>query len=215
MAGRFVWSSTSDKIGRKPIYMVYLGVGAALYTALALFGDSSRLLYIFQAFVISSLYGGGFATIPAYLRDMFGTFQVGAIHGRLLTAWSAAGIAGPVIVNSMLDAQGEPGTMMAENYRPVLLTMVSLLILGFVANLFVRPVHERFHEPVPSRAGAGMQPDAEPVGADGPGAKALDDADQPETDLATGRVILGWLLVGIPLVFGIWQTLARVTQLFS
>src|SRR6476661_6189198 len=104
MSGRFAWSATSDATGRKRIYMVYVGVGAVLYTVLALAGSTSTLLYVVLAFFIISFYGGGFATAPAYLRDLFGTFQVGAIHGRLLTAWSAAGIAGPLIVNGFLDA---------------------------------------------------------------------------------------------------------------
>ena len=147
MAGRFVWSSTSDVIGRKPIYMVYLGVGVVLYLVLALAGSTATALFVLLAVVILSFYGGGFATIPAYLRDLFGTLQVGAIHGRLLTAWSAAGVAGPLIVNAFLDAQGTPGELTAAAYRPALLTMVVLLAIGFVANLLVRPVAERFHEP--------------------------------------------------------------------
>ncbi len=147
MAGRFVWSSTSDVIGRKPIYMVYLGVGMVAYLALALAGATATALFVLLAAVILSFYGGGFATVPAYLRDLFGTFQVGAIHGRLLTAWSAAGVAGPLIVNSFLDAQGTPGELTAAAYRPALLTMVGVLAIGFVANLLVRPVAARFHEP--------------------------------------------------------------------
>ncbi|MFC3300567.1 OFA family MFS transporter [Arthrobacter agilis] len=148
MGGRFVWSTTSDIIGRKRIYMVYLGVGAALYLILALAGSSTTLLFVALAFVIISFYGGGFATVPAYLRDLFGTYQVGAIHGRLLTAWSAAGIAGPLIVNAFLDAQGTPGELTANAYQPALLTMVGLLIVGFIANLLIKPVDPRFHEPV-------------------------------------------------------------------
>lgn len=147
MAGRFVWSSTSDVIGRKPIYLVYLGVGMVLYALLALVGQTSTALFVLLACVILSFYGGGFATVPAYLRDLFGTFQVGAIHGRLLTAWSAAGIAGPLIVNGFLDAQGEPGSLTAAAYRPALFTMVAVLAVGFVANLLVRPVPQRYHEP--------------------------------------------------------------------
>ncbi|GAA3662611.1 OFA family MFS transporter [Microbacterium marinilacus] len=152
MAGRFVWSSTSDYIGRKPIYMVYLGVGVVLYTLLALLGANSTLLFVALAAVILSFYGGGFATIPAYLRDLFGTFQVGAIHGRLLTAWSAAGIAGPLIINGFLDSRGTPGQLVAADYRPALLTMVGVLAVGFIANLLVRPVATRFHEPATSPA---------------------------------------------------------------
>jgi MFS family permease len=147
MAGRFAWSSTSDAIGRRPIYMVYLGVGMVLYLLLALVGHSAVWLFVLLAGLILSFYGGGFATAPAYLRDLFGTFQVGAIHGRLLTAWSAAGVAGPLIVNGFLDAQGKPGTLTAEAYRPALFTMVGVLAVGFIANLLVRPVPERFHEP--------------------------------------------------------------------
>ncbi|MBZ5735814.1 OFA family MFS transporter [Nocardioides sp. TRM66260-LWL] len=147
MAGRFVWSTTSDLLGRQRTYVLYLGAGLACYVLLALLGGSSTVLFVLLAAVIISFYGGGFATIPAYLRDLFGTYQVGAIHGRLLTAWSAAGIAGPLIVNRFLDAQGEPGSLTAEAYRPALLTMVGLLAVASVANLLVRPVAARFHQP--------------------------------------------------------------------
>ncbi len=146
MAGRFAWSSTSDVIGRKPIYMIYLGGGLALYLLLAFVGPVSTVLFVLFAVLIISFYGGGFATAPAYLRDLFGTYQVGAIHGRLLTAWSLAGVAGPLIVNAFLDAQGEPGQLVAGDYRPALLTMVGVLAVGFVANLLVTPVDARFHE---------------------------------------------------------------------
>lgn len=150
MAGRFVWSSTSDYIGRKPTYVMYLGVGMILYVLLATVGHASTAVFVLVAAVILSFYGGGFATVPAYLRDLFGTFQVGAIHGRLLTAWSAAGIAGPLIINGFLDAQGTPGELVAADYRPALFTMVAVLAVGFVANILVRPVAARFHEPVGS-----------------------------------------------------------------
>ncbi|ABY24780.1 transporter, MFS superfamily [Renibacterium salmoninarum ATCC 33209] len=146
MLGRFVWSSTSDVVGRKGIYMLYLGLGAILYVLLATVGSSATLVFVVLALIILSFYGGGFATIPAYLRDLFGTFQVGAIHGRLLTAWSAAGVAGPLIVNGILDAQGKPGTLHAANYQPALFTMVVLLVIGFAANLLVRPFAAKFHE---------------------------------------------------------------------
>ncbi|WP_433614710.1 OFA family MFS transporter [Dactylosporangium sp. CA-139114] len=148
MAGRFAWSATSDAIGRKPIYMIYLGVGMVLYALLASVGHTATALFVLLAGVILSFYGGGFATVPAYLRDLFGTYQVGAIHGRLLTAWSAAGVAGPLIVNGFLDAQGKPGTLTASAYQPALFTMVGVLAVGFIANLLIRPVPQRFHEPV-------------------------------------------------------------------
>ncbi|MFI5956254.1 OFA family MFS transporter [Cryptosporangium sp. NPDC051539] len=150
MAGRFAWSTTSDYLGRKRIYLLYLGVGIVLYLLLATAGSSATWLFVLLAGFIISFYGGGFATAPAYLRDLFGMFQVGAIHGRLLTAWSAAGVAGPLIINGFLDAKGEPGSLTASAYRPALFTMVGVLAVGFVANLLIRPVAERFHEPASS-----------------------------------------------------------------
>ncbi|GAA1999928.1 OFA family MFS transporter [Nocardioides kribbensis] len=152
MAGRFVWSSTSDVIGRKGIYFVYLGLGLVLYVLLATVGSSATALFVLLAAVIISFYGGGFATIPAYLRDLFGTYQVGAIHGRLLTAWSAAGVAGPLIVNSVLDSRGTPGELVAGDYRPALFIMVGLLAVGLLANAMVRPVASKYHEPRAARA---------------------------------------------------------------
>jgi MFS family permease len=146
MGGRFAWSTTSDIIGRKPIYMMYLGVGMIAYFLLATVGHNSTAIFVLLAAVIISFYGGGFATVPAYLRDLFGTYQVGAIHGRLLTAWSVAGIAGPLIINGFLDREGKPGTLTAEAYRPALFTMIGVLAVGFIANLLISPVAARFHE---------------------------------------------------------------------
>lgn len=137
--------------------MMYLGLGLAMYLALALFGSSSTVLFVAFAAVIISFYGGGFATIPAYLKDLYGTLEVGAIHGRLLTAWSMAGIAGPLIINGFLDAAGEPGSLVAADYRPALFTMVAILGVGFVANLLVRPVDERFFDPEAMSTHAGNQ----------------------------------------------------------
>lgn len=146
MAGRFGWSTLSDHIGRKPTYVLFLGGGIILYVVLALAGGTSTALFVLLACLILSFYGGGFATVPAYLRDLFGTFQVGAIHGRLLTAWSAAGVAGPLIVDGFLDAEGKPGTLTAAAYHAPLYTVVGLLVVGLIANLAIRPVNARFHE---------------------------------------------------------------------
>ncbi len=145
MAGRIIWSSTSDVIGRKPTYMMYLGVGAVAFFFLATAGSSAVFVFVALSAVILSFYGGGFATIPAYLKDMFGTYQVGAIHGRLLTAWSAAGVAGPLIVNVITESQREAGVQGAAAYRPSLLVMVGLLVVGFIANFLMRPVSEKHH----------------------------------------------------------------------
>ncbi|MGH3086244.1 MAG: L-lactate MFS transporter [Rubrobacteraceae bacterium] len=145
MAGRIVWSSTSDYIGRKPTYMMYLGVGVVLYFILATVGATSLVLFVLVNLVILSFYGGGFATIPAYLRDLFGTAQVGAIHGRLLTAWSAAGVAGPLIINVIADSQTAAGFDGPQLYTLSLFIMVGVLVVGFVANLLVKPVDPKFH----------------------------------------------------------------------
>lgn len=144
MLGRFLWSSVSDLTGRKNIYRIYLGVGALLYLYLSVFTNANKVLFLLAALVILSFYGAGFATAPAYLRDLFGTFQVGAIHGRLLTAWSVAGVLGPLIVNAIADA-GEPQT--TGRYLPAFIVMVCLLAVGFVANELIRPVDPRHHEP--------------------------------------------------------------------
>ncbi|MFF2210804.1 OFA family MFS transporter [Streptomyces antibioticus] len=152
MAGRIGWSTTSDLIGRKNIYRVYLGVGAAMYAVIALLGDSSKPVFVLCALVILSFYGGGFATIPAYLKDLFGTYQVGAIHGRLLTAWSTAGVLGPLIVNWIADRQEEAGKHGADLYSLSLFIMIGLLAIGFVANELVRPVAPRHRVTAPKEA---------------------------------------------------------------
>ncbi|MGH3585808.1 MAG: OFA family MFS transporter [Pseudonocardia sp.] len=147
MSGRFIWSSTSDYIGRKNIYRVYLGVGALLYLLITLMGNSNQALFLIATMLILSFYGGGFSTVPAYLRDLFGTYQVGAIHGRLLTAWSLAGVLGPVIVNAIADAQIAAGVEGPGRYTLAFSIMIGLLVVGFVCNELIRPVNERYHEP--------------------------------------------------------------------
>lgn len=147
MAGRFVWSSASDAVGRRNIYRLYLGGGALLYLGIALFGASGVPVFVICAMLILSFYGGGFSTAPAYLKDLFGSYQVGAIHGRLLTAWSAAGVLGPLIVNAVADAQEASGAQGPDLYSVSLYAMIGLLVVGFVANELIRPVAPRFHEP--------------------------------------------------------------------
>jgi MFS family permease len=145
MAGRFGWSSTSDHIGRKPTYAIFFTLGPLLYITLPYAGHiGSVTLFVVCAALILTMYGGGFATIPAYLSDLFGTQYVGAIHGRLLTAWSAAGVAGPVLVNYIREYQIERGVPAAQAYNVTMYLMAGLLVVGFVANLAVRPVPERF-----------------------------------------------------------------------
>ncbi len=178
MGGRFIWSSTSDFIGRKPTYMIYLGLGAVLFFFLATAGNTAVPVFVLLACVILSFYGGGFATVPAYLKDMFGTFQVGAIHGRLLTAWSAAGVAGPLIVNVLTGSQRNAGLEGADAYRLSLLVMVGLLTVGFIANLLVTPVSERYHE----RTDSGNDRQLATAGIGGPTKGTSSSAGAPTTD---------------------------------
>jgi len=146
LVGRFFWSSMSDLTGRKIIYMIYLGLGCLLYALIPSLGTAQNLVLFVAVFcVILSMYGAGFATIPAYLRDMFGTMQVGAIHGRLLTAWSAAAIAGPSIVTYLRDYQINNGVAKADAYSTAIYIMAGLLAVGFVCNLLVRPVDASHH----------------------------------------------------------------------
>ncbi|WP_422930447.1 L-lactate MFS transporter [Singulisphaera sp. PoT] len=146
MGGRFFWSSMSDITGRKVIYGVYFAFGALLYL---LVPETQKLqsipLFVLVTAVIISMYGGGFATIPVYLRDLFGTMHLGAIHGRLITAWSMAAILGPQLVNYISTYRINHGVPKAQAYNATMYLMVGLMSLGFLCNLLVRPVHERFH----------------------------------------------------------------------
>jgi len=147
MIGRFFWSSLSDKIGRKNTYNVFFLLGALLYFSVPSIGNAGSIVFFVLCFgLIITMYGGGFATIPAYLRDLFGTMQVGAIHGRLLLAWSLAAIIGPVLINYLREYQIESLQMPpAEAYSITMYIMAGLLLLGFFCNMFVRPVPERYH----------------------------------------------------------------------
>ncbi|MCC6510845.1 MAG: OFA family MFS transporter [Pirellulaceae bacterium] len=147
MLGRFVWSSASDYIGRRTTYTIFFGVGALLYALLPMLGRSgAQSMFIVTCAVIMTMYGGGFATIPAYLRDLFGTLHVGAIHGRLLTAWSIAGVAGPVLLTRWAEHQKQAGVARTETYNGVLTMMAGLLVVGLVANWCLRPVAEQHHQ---------------------------------------------------------------------
>jgi MFS family permease len=146
MGGRFVWASASDWIGRKNTYFVFFVLGAILYLLVPQFAKSGNVaLFVLSYCVILSMYGGGFSTVPAYLADMFGTAFVGGIHGRLLTAWAAAGVAGPVLVNYIRAYEVTHGVAKADAYTLTLHIMAGLLVVGFVCNLLVRRVNEKHH----------------------------------------------------------------------
>ena len=146
MSGRFLWSSLSDVIGRKRTYMVYFALGAVLYASVPTTGRLGSVTFFVTFYVlIMTMYGGGFATIPAYLRDTFGVMHVGAIHGRLLTAWSVAGVAGPVLVNYIREYEIAHGVPKAGAYSVTMYLMAVLLVVGFTANWAMSPVDARYH----------------------------------------------------------------------
>src|SRR6202166_5048674 len=146
MGGRIFWASTSDYIGRRNTYMVFFLLGIVLYSSVPTLGHLGSIGLFVAAFcIILSMYGGGFATIPAYLRGMFRTYQVGAIHGRLLTAWSVAGVLGPVLVNYIRQYQIDNGVPKAQAYSITMYIMCGLLLIGFLCNFAMRPVKEKYH----------------------------------------------------------------------
>ena len=146
MIGRFFWASTSDYIGRRNTYMIFFLLGIVLYSSVPTLGHIGSIPLFVAAFcIILSMYGGGFATIPAYLRDMFGTYQVGAIHGRLLTAWSVAGVLGPVLVNYIRQYQIDSGVPKAQAYSVTMYIMCGLLLIGFLCNFAMRAVDEKYY----------------------------------------------------------------------
>lgn len=146
MAGRFFWASTSDHIGRKNTYFCFFLLGIVLYALVPTTAKMGSMgLFVICYAVILSMYGGGFSTIPAYLRDVFGVQFVGAIHGRLLTAWSAAGVLGPVLVNYIRQYQIDHGVAKADAYTVTMYIMAALLFVGFLCNLAMKAVHDRHH----------------------------------------------------------------------
>lgn len=207
--GRIAWASSSDNLGRKTTYFIFFVLGAALYVLASFAADWKSLAILVIAFcIIASMYGGGFATIPAYLADMFGTQFVGAIHGRLLTAWSTAGIVGPVIVNYMHDQRVAQGVPFDQIYAPIYYVLAGLLVVGFIANLLVRPVDHKWHmtQAELDAEHARLHEAKEPVksGSYGIGKGGID-----------AKAVPFWLLVGIPLAWGVWQTVQKALVLFQ
>jgi MFS family permease len=204
--GRFFWASLSDNIGRRWTYFTFFGLGIALYALSPTFARlGSTALFALAMCIILSMYGGGFSTVPAYLADVFGTQFVGAIHGRLLTAWSVAGIVGPTVVAFIRESQLKAGIPPAQVYDYTLYILCSFLIVGLICNALVRPVDPKWYmsEADVAALQAGT---ASSVAGDshGIGRGGLD-----------GRAALAWLAVGIPLLWGAWITLQSAAKLFS
>ena len=215
MVGRFFWSSLSDRIGRKNTYSVFFLLGAILYISIPTLGNIGSILFFVLCFgIIITMYGGGFATIPAYLKDLFGTKQVGAIHGRLLLAWSMAAILGPVLVNYIRAYQIEslnlpPGKV----YSITMYIMAGLLILGFICNTLVKPVAKR-HFQQDDKTISGASDSNKARIAERNKDEAFDSSIESSRALDV-KMVLAWLFVGIPLLWGISQTLMKSISLFG
>lgn len=206
--GRIGWATSSDKLGRRNTYFIFFVLGAMMYVCGTYAANHHQLaLFLLVFCVIASMYGGGFATIPAYLADLFGTQFVGAIHGRLLTAWSTAGILGPVIVNYMHDVRLEAQIPYAEIYAPIFMTLAALLGVGFVANLLVRPVADKYFmsdSELAAEQQAGKPSNTSSIQVN------MHDAKTPAI-----LVKLAWLAVLIPISYGILMTVQKAWSLFA
>jgi MFS family permease len=207
IGGRFFWASLSDRIGRKATYFTFFALGIVLYASAPwAAGIGSKALFVGMLCIIVSMYGGGFATVPAYLADIFGTQFVGAIHGRLLTAWATAGIIGPVVVNYIREAQIAAGIPRAQVYDFTMYILAGMLALGLIANLMVKPLADKWYmsdEEVASLQAKTKATDSGPSGSFGIGKGGLD-----------AKALVAWAIVGIPIVWGIWITLQKTFVLF-
>jgi len=211
IAGRFFWASMSDLFGRKMTYSIFFVLGMVLYASLpSSAGAGSKLLFVGAACIIVSMYGGGFATVPAYLADIFGTQFVGAIHGRLLTAWSTAGILGPVVVNYMREYQLGLGLPREQVYNQTMYILVGMLAIGLVCNLLVRPLPDKWFMTDAELAEEKRLAHEKAVLAESN--LGTGDADQLATP--TAKVVLAWLVVGIPLAWGVYRTLLAAAKFF-
>lgn len=209
IGGRFFWASMSDRLGRKNTYYCFFLLGIVLYAltpTLALAG--SKALFVLALGVILSMYGGGFATVPAYLADIFGTQFVGAIHGRLLTAWATAGILGPTVVNYIREAQISAGVVPGPDlYSGTMYILSGMLLLGLIANFFVKPLSDKWFmsdAEVAELQAKSATASGGPTGSFGIGTGGFD-----------AKAALAWSLVGIPLLWGVWKTLQSTLVLFG
>lgn len=200
LAGRFAWSSISDKIGRKTVYGIFFLLGIALYAAVPATGRMGSVTLFVACFaVIMTMYGGGFATIPAYIRDLFGTLQVGAIHGRVLTAWSMAGIVGPYLISTLRQTQKDRGVPLRDAYSFTMYVLAGLLVAGLVSNALIRKVGAKHQAPITDEEAPSLEPDA---------------GTHVHVGMSAG-LVGAWLFVGLPLAWGIWETLKKSVALFG
>jgi MFS family permease len=207
IGGRFFWASLSDKIGRKATYYCFFLIGIGLYALAPSFAHmGSKALFVGAFCIILTMYGGGFATIPAYLADMFGTQFVGAIHGRLLTAWSTAGVVGPLLVGYIRDAQLAAGIERALVYDRTMYILAGLLVVGLICNFLIHPVAAKWFmkdADVAALQAKTASANAGPSGSFGIGKGGFD-----------ARALLFWAFVGLPLAWGVYMTLQSAIKIF-
>jgi MFS family permease len=210
IGGRFFWASLSDKLGRKMTYVVFFVLGGLLYASIpASAAAGSKLLFVAAVCVILSMYGGGFATVPAYLADLFGTQMVGAIHGRLLTAWATAGILGPVVVNYMREYQLGLGLPREQVYNQTMYILVGMLVIGLICNLMIRPVDAKhFMSKAELAEEKRLAHERNAAGDIGPSTQSYHASP-------VIWVVLAWTAVGVPLAWGVYKTLINVGKFFQ
>ena len=210
IGGRFFWASLSDKMGRKITYIVFFVLGGLMYFSVPGSAAAGSIVLFVGAFcVILSMYGGGFATVPAYLADIFGTQMVGAIHGRLLTAWATAGVLGPVVVNYMREYQLGLGLPREQVYNQTMYILVGMLVVGLICNLLVKPLDAKWFmtdsELAAEKKLAHERAAASEVGTSSGGRDTVPVA----------VVAFAWLAVGLPLAWGVYRTLLSVAKFFA
>jgi MFS family permease len=211
IVGRITWASLSDVIGRKQTYMIFFGLGMALYVAAPFAGAmGSVALFVGIFCMILTMYGGGFATIPAYLADLFGTRFVGAIHGRLLTSWSVAGILGPSVVAFIRESQLARGIPPEQAYNTTLYILAAMLVVGLLCNLLIRPVADQHF-----MTDEELEVERRLAHENGGAALARDVTSWRPDRRTLPLVVVAWTLVGAPLLWAVWQTLLTAAALFG
>jgi MFS family permease len=204
--GRLFWAALSDYIGRKTTYAVFFALGIVLYASLPNLGNSgSAGLFIIVVCIIMTMYGGGFATVPAYLADLFGTQMVGAIHGRLLTAWSVAGVAGPFLIAAIRQTQINAGVAHNLVYNRTLYILAGLLLVGFILNMLVRPVNPKYYMTADELARERALKHEDRV---------VGDAEHAARGSLGLAGVLAWAAVGIPFLIGVTIALQKAAVLF-